>query len=306
MLTTSLGVTAGDAFIRGHSVRHAQSEVRKFLGVCQQYNIYWDLLTGEEHVELFAALKGIPKEDRAEEIRVRMDDVGLTEFASRRAGAYSGGMLRRLSVAISLTGDPNVLLMDEPTAGSDPLVRRELWGTLERAKKDRVLLLITHSMEEAQVIAGQNAIGIMSKGKLRVHGTALRLKSKFGAGHQALVKLKNADDGIRVEEALSAVCPGIVMKPDHSAVGRPTEDVFAEYVMPRHTGDAEVKLVVKVLEEKKEELGILQYSFNSATLDQVFKSITALSEDVNENEDDNERSCIKKCCCCCVDSPIGF
>lgn len=291
MLVTSLSPSQGDAFIFGLSVRNDQAQVRKLLGVCPQFDIYWDKLTGAEHIEVFAALKGLNRRERRPEISERLGDVHLTKQADVLAGAYSGGMQRRLSVAISLTGDPKIVLLDECTSGADPLVRRDLWGTIERAKEGRVIFLITHSIAEAQHIAGHNAIGIMAKGKLRVLGNAMHLKSKFGAGYRLLAVLRRAEDAGRLAAALNAVCPGTVI----TAVtpGENTEQL-ADYSLPRLAHESELLQAVSILEEQREEFQVIDYSLNSANLGDVFKSITSLSEDAHEDEGGNK----KRGCCC--------
>lgn len=290
MLITALSPTKGDAFVYGLSVREDQDAVRKLLGVCPQFDIFWDMLTGAEHIEVFAALKGLGKAERAREAQERLSDVRLTEKARIWAGTYSGGMQRRLSVAIAFTGDPKIVLLDECTSGADPLVRRDLWGSIERAKKGRVVFLITHSIAEAQHLAGHDGIGIMAKGKLRVLGKALHLKSKFGAGYRLTAILRNEEDGIRLAEALDAVCSGTRLV--GTSEGENGE-IIADYGLPRFAKESEVLEGVQILEEKKTEFGVVDYSLNSTTLGEVFKKITSLSEDVHEDE--NEKK--KRCCC---------
>lgn len=290
MLVTSLTPSHGDAYIFGLSVREDQAQVRKLLGVCPQFDIYWDKLTGAEHIEIFGALKGLDKNSRTLEITERLADVHLTKQANVLAGAYSGGMQRRLSVAISLTGDPKIVLLDECTSGADPLVRRDLWATIERAKTGRVIFLITHSIAEAQHIAGHNAIGIMAKGKLRVLGKAMHLKTKFGAGYRLLAVLRREETAGDLTEALNAVCPGTILS--SLKVGE-NQEYLADYSLPRLARESEILQAVKVLEERGQEFDIADYSLNSADLGDVFKSITSLSEDVQEEEGEKKK---RRCC----------
>lgn len=292
MLVTSLRPTEGDAYIFGLSVRHEQAAVRKLLGVCPQFDIYWDKLTGGEHIEIFAALKGLAGAERRNEIDMRLADVHLSEKKDAYAGTYSGGMQRRLSVALSLTGDPKIVLLDECTSGADPLVRRDLWGTIDRAKNGRVIFLITHSIAEAQHIAGHNSIGIMAKGKLRVLGNAMRLKSKFGAGYRLLAILKPEASVEELSNGLNGACRGTVLA---SVSTGDRGEILAEFSLPRTALESEVLRAVKIIEGKKEEFQVTDYSLNSATLGEVFKSITSLSEDVHEEEDESETK--KRCCC---------
>lgn len=291
MLVTALSPSGGDAFIYGLSVRENQSDVRKLLGVCPQFDIFWDMLTGAEHIEVFAALKGLKRAERAQEMQERLSDVRLTEKAKIWASEYSGGMQRRLSVAIALTGDPKIVLLDECTSGADPLVRRDLWGTIERAKKGRVVFLITHSIAEAQQLAGHDAIGIMAKGKLRVLGKALHLKSKFGAGYRLTAVLSREEDAPRLLEAVDAVCSGTILL---GTSERENGHVVANYGLPRFAKESAVLEGFAILEERKEEFGVVDYSLNSTTLGEVFKTITSLSEDVHEDEGEEKKK--RRCC----------
>lgn len=147
MLTGNLSITDGDAFIFGKSVKNDMDSIRPFLGVCPQHDILWDQLTGKEHLELFARIKGIANDKIQDEVRARLEDVLLVSSANMRSSAYSGGMLRRLSLAIALLGDPRLVFLDEPTTGMDPVTRRDVWDMIQRAKRKRVIVLTTHSME---------------------------------------------------------------------------------------------------------------------------------------------------------------
>lgn len=285
IITTSLRPTDGDAYIYGLSVRRNRGAVRKMLGVCPQFDIFWDKLTGAEHIRVFAALKGLKGPRRDEEVNVRLDDVGLTEKADIYASNYSGGMQRRLSVAMSLTGDPKVIVLDEFSSGSDPLVRRDLWGAIERAKSGRVIFLITHSIEEAQHIAGRDQIGIMANGKLCVLGNALHLKSKFGAGYNVVVVLHERAGVQSLYAALAEACEGATI--ESTNVGGNGESVV-KFSLPRKASEAQMLRVLEILEGRRDAYGIRDYSINSASLGEVFKSITSLSEDVVEAADQEE------------------
>ena len=250
MLLGITPITSGGAFIYGLDVKKDQSEIRKLLGVCPQHDVLWPSLTGAEHLEIFAALKGIRREDRRGEIDARLVDVGLIKAADMRSCNYSGGMQRRLSVAISLIGDPKILFLDEPTTGADPVARREVWMMIQAAKKDRVIVLVTHSMAEAETLGDR--IGIVARGKLRVLGSALHLKNKFGAGYRLNVLL-HCDRSDRVTEVLTGVCSGVSI----AQITRSDKDggsVLVEYSLDRGVGDSQMAALVEALEEKKEEL----------------------------------------------------
>ncbi|KAG8366121.1 hypothetical protein BUALT_Bualt17G0042900 [Buddleja alternifolia] len=148
-------VTGGDVLVYGNSIRSAagMQKIRSMMGVCTQ--------------------------------------VKLSGSANLTARRYSGGMKRRLSVAIALIGDPKLVIMDEPTTGMDPVARRHVWNVIESAKIGRSIILTTHSMEEADILADR--IGIMAKGKLRCAGNSTLLKSKFGTGFTAKVSFPKVD-----------------------------------------------------------------------------------------------------------------
>ncbi|KAJ3196135.1 ATP-binding cassette sub- A member 1 [Irineochytrium annulatum] len=183
--------TAGDALIYGLSIRNQIGRVRRLLGVCPQHDILFDDLTAREHIELYAGLKGVPKKYWTELFEERLKAVKLWTVKDVQSGTYSGGMKRRLSLLISTIGDPRVIFMDEPTTGMDPVNRRHVWSFIEQFKKDRVIVLTTHSMEEADVLGDR--IAIMAHGRLRAIGNSISLKAKFGAGYRISIIASDPD-----------------------------------------------------------------------------------------------------------------
>jgi len=182
ILTGLIKPTKGDCIIHGYSLLHNLPAVQKLIGVCPQHDVLWQELTPTEHLQIFADLKGVPRSEQAPMIQARLNDVLLWDVKDKEAGKFSGGMKRRLSVAISAVGDPRIIYMDEPTTGLDPMSRREIWSSIQRLKQDRVIILTTHSMEEADILGDR--IGVMSHGKMKCIGTALHLKNKFGLGYR--------------------------------------------------------------------------------------------------------------------------
>ncbi|KAL6183259.1 hypothetical protein ACLB2K_044670 [Fragaria x ananassa] len=194
-LTGITPVTGGDALIYGHSARSSvgMANIQKMIGVCPQFDILWDAMSGQEHLHIFASIKGLPPASIKLATMKSLEEVKLTDAAKMRAGSYSGGMKRRLSVAIALIGDPKLVILDEPTTGMDPISRRHVWDIIEDAKKGRTIVLTSHSMEEADILGDR--IGIMAKGRLRCIGTSIRLKSRFGTGFVANVRFKESTNG---------------------------------------------------------------------------------------------------------------
>ena len=133
-----------------------------------------------EHLQFYCKLKGVPSEKRQKAVEKSIEGVNLGEKADWYASTLSGGQRRRLSLAISMIGAPEVIFLDEPTTGLDPETRRWVWQYIDAMKAGRGIILTTHSMEEADALCSK--IAIMSHGRLRCLGTTMHLKEKFGKG----------------------------------------------------------------------------------------------------------------------------
>ncbi|WAR12284.1 ABCA6-like protein [Mya arenaria] len=178
--------------------------LRSMTGVCPQHNTLFDELTCYEHLRLFGGIKGILDVDK--EIDEALESVDLGEQKNVRASNLSGGQKRKLSVAISIIGDPKIIFLDEPTAGMDPYARRCLWETLKNKKAGRVILLTTHFMDEADILADRKAI--VNKGSLRCCGSSFYLKNKFGIGYHLNMVVEPDSDSCRIGDLVSEVISG--------------------------------------------------------------------------------------------------
>ncbi|EFA83624.1 hypothetical protein PPL_02690 [Heterostelium album PN500] len=268
MMTGLFSPSSGDAFVFGNSIVHNMPAIRKDMGVCPQHDILWSELTGREHLEIYAAFKGIPEDRIAAEVEERLKDVELGAAANLPTGKYSGGMRRRLSTAIALIADPKIVYLDEPTTGMDPVSRRQVWNLIEKVKKGRVIILTTHSMEEADVLGDR--IAIMKKGKLVCLGTSLRLKNKFGAGYRlvALIdptKMNAADDVIKFFEMHLSIRPIV------QSIGS------LEYNVPREQLNGLMSFFEK-LEHARSMLPIIDVQISMTTLEEVFLTIAGHDE----------------------------
>jgi len=178
ILTGLYSPTDGYAWVSGYDIRNEIDYVHRNMGVCPQHDILWDDLTCIDHLLFYARLKGIDSKNEMAHVNKILQDVGLSDSATKMAKQLSGGMKRRLSIGISLVGDSPILFLDEPTTGLDPETRRYLWTTIQNAKAGRCIILTTHSMEEADVLSTK--IAIMSNGSLKCIGDQMHLKNKFG------------------------------------------------------------------------------------------------------------------------------
>ncbi|WOK95547.1 ABC transporter A family member 1 [Canna indica] len=181
MLVGLLPPTSGDAVVFGKNITTNMDEIRKMLGVCPQNDILFPELTVKEHMEIFATLKGVDDGCLEEKVIQMIDEVGLKDKVNTIVGALSGGMRRKLSLGIALIGNSKIIILDEPTSGMDPYSMRSTWQLIKRIKKGRIILLTTHSMDEADVLGDR--IAIMSNGHLRCCGSSLFLKHRYGVGY---------------------------------------------------------------------------------------------------------------------------
>jgi ABC-2 type transport system ATP-binding protein len=180
MLTTLLPPTSGTARVAGYDVVHQGPQVRMHIGAALQEAALDPLLTGREHVRLQASLQALPRAERSQRADELLARVGLSEAADRKVRGYSGGMKRRLDLALALVHRPQILFLDEPTTGLDVQSRTALWAEVGRlAREDGVtVFLTTQYLEEADVLADR--VGIIDHGRIVAEGTPNALKAEVG------------------------------------------------------------------------------------------------------------------------------
>ena len=199
--------THGEVFVCGESVREDPAAIRDLIGVCPQHDYLYSELTAYEHMLLFCRFKGVPRAATHTHIMQRLRLVGLDAVAHSFTQTFSGGMKRRLSVALATTGFARVLLLDEVTTGLDPLSRRRVWQFIGQLKSQRVVVLTTHDLTEADALGDQ--VAIMSNGRLRALGSSLFLKSRFGAGFQVNLNVVPDHASVaQIKQAVADMLPG--------------------------------------------------------------------------------------------------
>ncbi|EGI60698.1 ABC transporter A family member 4 [Acromyrmex echinatior] len=237
--------------------------IRSMTGVCPQHDILFDLLTPREHLEFFAAVRGIPRSMIRHEVKKTLKDIDLVEKADTFARYLSGGQKRKLSVGIAIIGDPKIIILDEPTAGVDPYSRRQLWSLLQSRRHGKVILLTTHFMDEADILADRKAV--ISKGKLRCCGSSLFLKNKFGIGYHLTLVL----EGNAREHAISRLVTSHVSKAEKARRhGRELS-----FILPHNSVENFAPLFSAIEHEIKtrsSRLGISSYGVSMTTLEEVF------------------------------------
>jgi ATP-binding cassette subfamily A (ABC1) protein 3 len=185
-ITPTYGITK----IAGYDLSKDMNKVRYLIGYCPQFDALLENLTAKEHLELYAAIKGIPVNLREKLIQTALRQLNLKQFENVLAGTYSGGNKRKLSVAIALLGNPPIILLDEPSSGMDPEARRFMWnvvGRISTQKKHSTVVLTTHSMEEAEALSTK--LAIMVEGSIQCIGPVQKLKNKYGKGFEIEVKI---------------------------------------------------------------------------------------------------------------------
>ncbi|MBL7168640.1 ATP-binding cassette domain-containing protein [Candidatus Bathyarchaeota archaeon] len=198
ILSGLLEPTSGSATVMGFDVQKEPGKVKERIGVCPQEPAFFPYLTGKENVELMGNLQDMPKEKLRERTDWLLDQVGLGEASSRRAGKYSGGMVRRTSLAMALVHDPELAFLDEPTVGLDPQSRRATWGLIEDLKgRGRTVILTTHYIEEAEALSDR--VGIIDHGRLIALDTPQALMEEHGAENLEEVFIKLTGRKIREE-----------------------------------------------------------------------------------------------------------
>ncbi len=192
MLTTVLTPTDGDANINGYSILTGKNEIVKKIGVCPQVITIYEVLRAEENVEFVAAMHGIPREKAKEKAKKLLEDFGIAgrnDWSKR----FSGGMQRRLNLAMSLVFEPEILFLDEPTAGLDPQARRLVWDFIRDLKnKNITIILMTHDMVEADSLSDR--VAIIDHGKIIALGTPTELKEKHGSDNALEVSFIEQED----------------------------------------------------------------------------------------------------------------
>lgn len=178
MLTGLTRPDGGDAFVNGHSIVTDVAAVKRIIGVSPQETAVAPNLSVRENLELMCGVHGFSKEQQRGKVRELTERFDLSAILNKKAGKLSGGWQRRVSIAMALIGEPQVLFLDEPTLGLDVLARSDLWDTIGALKGKITVILTTHYLEEAEALADR--IGIMKDGKLLIVGTAEEIKAKAG------------------------------------------------------------------------------------------------------------------------------
>ncbi len=260
VLTTLLPPTSGTARVAGLDVVHQGPEVRRAIGASLQESALDPFLTGREHMRLQSALHGLPKGEREARGTELLARVGLTEAADRKVGGYSGGMKRRLDLALALLHRPQLLFLDEPTTGLDPQSRAALWDEVRRLAGEGVtVFLTTQYLEEADVLADR--VGIIDHGKIVAEGTPAALKAEIG--RQTVEAIPQQKDD---RERLAGVL---------QRFGEDTSASAGGVAVQLSEGVGDLAEIVRALDS--ENIAVADLRLHAPTLDDVFLAKTGRS-----------------------------
>jgi ABC-2 type transport system ATP-binding protein len=270
MLTTLLPPTAGSARVAGHDVASEGPQVRSAIGAALQEAALDPLLTGREHMRLQTALHGIGGEERERRSRELLARVGLSRAADRKVGGYSGGMKRRLDLALALVHRPRILFLDEPTTGLDIQSRTALWDEVARlAAEDGVtVFLTTQYLEEADALADR--VGIIDHGSIVAEGTPAELKAEIGRPTVEAVPR----DPAQLEPTAAVLC----------RFGERADSDRKGVAVQLEGGESRLAEVVRALDA--EGIAIESLNLHAPSLDDVFLAKTGRSLEGAEEEDE--------------------
>uniref|UniRef100_A0A3Q2TIY3 Cholesterol transporter ABCA5 n=1 Tax=Fundulus heteroclitus TaxID=8078 RepID=A0A3Q2TIY3_FUNHE len=260
--------TNGSATIYGLPVAEVAegSEMKQLVGICPQFNIIFDVLTVEEHLRIFAAIKGIPPADVDAEVTRVLKDLDLEKIMTAQAKNLSGGQKRKLSVGIAILGDPKILLLDEPTAGMDPCSRHQVWSLLKSRQAGRVIVLSTHYMDEADILADRKAV--ISQGQLKCVGSSLYLKIKCGVGYHLRMSISEGCDAEKVALLMKQHVPKAKLSQQHGAE--------LTFTLPFESMNTFPGLFSEL--DSQPQLGIINYGVSMTTLEDVFLRLESEAE----------------------------
>uniref|UniRef100_A0A6T6FY55 ABC transporter domain-containing protein n=1 Tax=Craspedostauros australis TaxID=1486917 RepID=A0A6T6FY55_9STRA len=297
IISCDTAATQGDVNVFGVSVNNDPYSIRCMVGLCKQDDYLWANLTAREHLELFAGLRGVSDDDMGATVQKWLESVDLADVQLQYSSSFSGGMKRRLSVALATIGERPLIILDEPTTGMDPVSRRFVWRHIDEIKENRVVILTTHAMEEADLLAEE--VAIMRRGDLAAFGSPLELKTQYGSALQFTLLVEREDvpstqrflndffAGTREHVKIDAPSTGnIIVNIQKVKVDRSDnahEDID-QGIEVSDTGVTVEQLSTFMEWLSADSSKVQEYGFSNSSLEEVFLKVTgeaALSNDVS-------------------------
>ncbi|KAF4012945.1 hypothetical protein G4228_003023 [Cervus hanglu yarkandensis] len=247
-------------------------EIRKITGVCPQFNVQFDTLTVKENLRLFAKIKGIRPKDVEQEVQRVLLELDIQNIQDNLATLLSEGQKRKLTIGIALLGEPQVLLLDEPTAGLDPFSRQRIWNFLRERKADRVILLSTNLTDEVDILADRKVI--LSNGKLKCVGSSVFLKRRWGLGYHLSLCRSEMCDPEKITSLINHHIPDAKLKTESK------EKLV--YTLPAERTNKFPDLFSDLDEGCGP--GVMSYEVSTSTLNEVFVKLEGNSTSEQESD----------------------
>ncbi|XP_014251737.1 retinal-specific ATP-binding cassette transporter-like isoform X2 [Cimex lectularius] len=282
ILTGIYRPTSGDAYVNGYSIKRDMDKVRTNLGMCPQFNVLFDKLTVQEHLLFYGKLRGGDKGGLQKEIAQMLLDLQLEKKSAAFPNDLSGGMQRKLSIAVAYIGGAKTVILDEPTSGVDPYSRRSIWELLIKYKKDRTVILTTHYMDEADLLSDR--VAIVAQGKVRCAGSVAFLKERFGKGYEITLEIAPMEKDPEPASAQYTISAPL-RKIDVEGVTAAIRKIIPEAKLEDHKG-SEVKYTLPErnssqiarlcdhLDANEGQLKIASYGITDCSLEDIFLTVT--------------------------------
>ncbi|CAF0848696.1 unnamed protein product [Rotaria sordida] len=279
ILVGMLEPTSGHVTIEGLNNRTHIQEVRKIIGFCPQCDILYNDLSVEEHLELIGKIRHMEPKFMNESIETILKLIGLVNDRKTLSKKLSGGMKRRLSIGISLMGDPKILILDEPTSGIDPYNRRLIWTIIRKMKEaGKCIILTTHFLQEADVLSDR--IAIMTSGQLQANGTPNFLKNQIDFEYRLFIEKNETYQNERITAFIQKYIPTIILERESIS-----EMIFGiKRSESKHIGQ-----LIHALDEQSKDIGIESYGLSMTTIEEVFLKLIQEAETENTTQHDQTK-----------------
>ena len=260
--------SGGEIYVLGKNATRNMEFVRRHVGYCPQFDALWDLLSTREHVLLYAKIRGYSGEALEAVVNSKLKELDLVQYSKSRAGDLSGGNKRKLSVAMALVGEPDLVFLDEPSCGMDPFARRGMWAIIESVadkRKQCVIVLTTHSMEEAEALCSRIAIQV--DGRFRCLGTCQEIKNIYGDGFEISIRAKVSN----IEKSVSQLASDVSGFAKDGWVPRP-ELASTVFIDPKQLARVSLGSYGLAVPENATAVGVFDIA-NWLYKDQIFANV---------------------------------